>query len=92
MYTEVCSFKWHEIQSPVTYLRHDANVHLGLGGEAWQGKSSEAASKLVVCGFYLFLGLALLTMCMNLMKEEVRANFAWIGKKVGLMTTPKKDK
>ena len=62
------------------------------GGEAWQGETSELTFKLIVCGFYLFFGLALLAMCMDLMKEEVRANFLWLGKKVGLGGSRKKKK
>lgn len=41
-------------------------------------KPSNQAGKLIICGFYLFLGLSLLAMCLELMKEEVRANILWI--------------
>ena len=61
-----------------------------IGGGSWEGNASDQTFKLIVCGFYLFFGLALLAMCMDLMKEEVRANFLWLGQKVGLATSRKK--
>ncbi|XP_067942891.1 potassium channel subfamily K member 9-like [Watersipora subatra] len=60
------------------------------GGGSWTGNPSEQTFKLIVCGFYLFFGLALLAMCMDLMKEEVRANFLWLGQKAGLGTSRKR--
>lgn len=49
------------------------------------------AVKLIICGVYLFFGLSLLAMCMDLMKEEVRANFLWLGYKTKLMTQKTAD-
>lgn len=49
-------------------------------------KSGGDALKLIICGVYLFFGLSLLAMCMDLMKEEVRANFLWLGYRTNLMT------
>ena len=48
-------------------------------------KSGGEAVKLIICGLYLFFGLSLLAMCMDLMKEEVAANFLWLGYKTNLM-------
>ena len=42
-------------------------------------RASEQAVKLFICGLYLFLGLSLLAMCLELMKEEVRSNLLWLG-------------
>ena len=50
-----------------------------------QVQSGGEALKLIICGVYLFFGLALLAMCMDLMKEEVRANFLWLGYKTNMM-------
>ncbi|XP_067930903.1 two pore potassium channel protein sup-9-like [Watersipora subatra] len=49
-------------------------------------RSGGDALKLTICGVYLFFGLSLLAMCMDLMKEEVRANFLWLGYRTNLMT------
>lgn len=50
-----------------------------------QLQSGGEAIKLILCGIYLFFGLALLAMCLDLMKEELRANFRWLGYKMRLM-------
>ena len=49
-------------------------------------QSGGDAVKLIICGVYLFFGLSLLAMCMDLMKEEVRANFLWLGYRTNLLT------
>lgn len=41
--------------------------------------------KLIICAVYLFFGLSVIAMCFDLMQEEVRAKFAWLGAKLGLI-------
>jgi len=77
---------------PTNTSYESTHCFLPLGGGSWEDNPSEQTFKLIVCGFYLFFGLALLAMCMDLMKEEVRANFLWLGQKVGLGTSRRKKK
>jgi len=49
------------------------------------GDPSTAQEKLVLCSMYLIVGLALLAMCFDLMKEEARSIFKTLGKKLGLL-------
>lgn len=51
--------------------------------------SVENQEKLILCSFYLIFGLAIIAMCFNLMQEEVRAKFRWLGQKLGLITSKK---
>lgn len=41
--------------------------------------------KLIICAFYLIFGLSLIAMCFELMQEEVRAKFRWLGMKLGII-------
>lgn len=50
------------------------------------GADSEGSKeKLIICCVYLMFGLAVIAMCFNLMQEDVRAKFVWLGQKVGLI-------
>ncbi|ESN89916.1 hypothetical protein HELRODRAFT_116717 [Helobdella robusta] len=45
----------------------------------------KAHQKLMLCSLWLVVGLSLLAMCFNLMQEEVKENFRWIGMKLGVL-------
>lgn len=50
------------------------------------GAESEGSKeKLIICCVYLMLGLAVMAMCFNLMQEDVRAKFVWLGQQMGLI-------
>jgi len=49
-------------------------------------KKEGAQMKLVFCSLYLFLGLAFLAMCFDLMQEGVKAIFRQIGRKIGIIS------
>lgn len=51
--------------------------------------SLENQQKLIICCFYLIFGLSLIAMCFNLMQEEVRAKFRWLGKRLGILSSNK---
>ncbi|XP_060067915.1 TWiK family of potassium channels protein 18-like [Ylistrum balloti] len=46
--------------------------------------------KLIICAFYLIFGLSLIAMCFELMQEEVRAKFRWLGTKCGIIDDDRK--
>ncbi|ESO86997.1 hypothetical protein LOTGIDRAFT_63595, partial [Lottia gigantea] len=48
----------------------------GSSSATWGNKE-----KNIFCVFYLVFGLSLIAMCFNLMQEEVRAKFRWLGRK-----------
>ncbi|XP_013413585.1 histone-lysine N-methyltransferase, H3 lysine-79 specific [Lingula anatina] len=47
--------------------------------------SDSAPEKLVFVSLYLLFGLAVIAMCFDLMQEEVRNHFRWLGMKIGLI-------
>ncbi|XP_035829014.1 uncharacterized protein LOC118478820 [Aplysia californica] len=51
----------------------------GVGGDLANNE------KMIICALYLVLGLSIIAMCFNLMQEEVRAKFRWLGLKVGII-------
>lgn len=48
---------------------------------------SASQAKLVLCSMYIVFGLALLSMCFDLMQQEARKFFQTLGKKLGLLGT-----
>lgn len=44
-----------------------------------------AHKKLLLCSLWLVVGLSLLAMCFNLMQEEVKEKFMWLGRKMGIL-------
>ncbi|XP_048251832.1 TWiK family of potassium channels protein 18-like [Haliotis rufescens] len=54
-------------------------------GAAGAADDWDSQEKLIICAFYLVVGLSLIAMCFNLMQEEVRAKFAWLGIKLGIL-------
>ena len=61
-----------------------------MPGTALDSWSSQ--QKLVICALYLFFGLALIAMCFDLMQEEAKNKFKYIGRKIGLIDSDKKGK
>ena len=51
-------------------------------------KETQAEEKLVLCSFYLLMGLSLIAMCFNLMQEEVTAKFRKIAVRLGIIEDP----
>lgn len=49
------------------------------------GKDLDNNEKLITCALYLVMGLSIIAMCFNLMQEEVRAKFTWLGIKLGII-------
>lgn len=49
------------------------------------GKDLDNNEKLITCALYLVMGLSIIAMCFNLMQEEVRAKFRWLGMKLGII-------
>ncbi|KAH3882907.1 hypothetical protein DPMN_006853 [Dreissena polymorpha] len=47
--------------------------------------SADSRNKLIMCCVYLLFGLSVIAMCFNLMQEDVRAKFRWLGVKIGLL-------
>lgn len=47
--------------------------------------SADSRQKLIICCVYLMFGLSVLAMCFDLMQEDVRAKFLWLGMKMGLV-------
>lgn len=45
--------------------------------------------KLAASSFYIVLGLAVISMSFNLMMEEMIAKFKWLGRKLGIIGSPK---
>lgn len=61
-------------------------------GDLVPGMRSDSVAnqeKLILCSFYLIFGLAIIAMCFDLMQEEVRAKFRWLGQKLGLIESKK---
>ncbi|GFR97227.1 potassium channel subfamily K member 18 [Elysia marginata] len=54
------------------------------------GKDFAANEKTIFCALYLVLGLSIIAMCFNLMEEEVRAKFRWLGSKLGILDEKQK--
>lgn len=48
-------------------------------------KEWAAHQKLILCSLWLVVGLSLLAMCFNLMQEEVKDWFKWVGYRLGLI-------
>lgn len=48
-------------------------------------KEWAAHQKLILCSLWLVVGLSLLAMCFNLMQEEVKDWFKWVGHRLGLL-------
>jgi hypothetical protein len=51
-------------------------------------KETQAEEKLVLCSFYLLMGLSLIAMCFNLMQEEVTAKFRRLAVRLGIIEDP----
>ncbi|CAG5123723.1 unnamed protein product [Candidula unifasciata] len=49
------------------------------------GSDNNSNVKLIASSMYLFMGLAIIAMCFNLMQEEVRERFKRIGLRLGLI-------
>ena len=47
--------------------------------------SFDNQEKMIICSVYLIFGLSMIAMCFNLMQEEVRAKFRWLGQKIGII-------
>lgn len=47
--------------------------------------SFDNQEKMIICSVYLIFGLSMIAMCFNLMQEEVRAKFRWLGEKIGII-------
>jgi len=47
--------------------------------------SVDSRKKLIMCCVYLLFGLSVIAMCFNLMQEDVKAKFRWLGIKIGLI-------
>lgn len=41
---------------------------------------------MVIAATYCIIGLAILSMCLNLIQDEIVAKFTWIGRKLGLVS------
>jgi len=57
-------------------------------GDYVPGTSLDAAAsqeKMVLCAMYLVFGLAMLAMCFDLMQEEARHKFDYLGRRLGLI-------
>ena len=52
----------------------------GTSADDWNNQA-----KLVLCAMYLFVGLALIAMCFDLMLEQVRCKFRKIGRCLGIL-------
>lgn len=67
---------------------------IGLGdlipGATTLQAGANAQIKLSVCGLYVLFGLALISMCFNLVQEEVAAKAKWAGKKLGIVKPDEK--
>ncbi|CAF0913831.1 unnamed protein product [Rotaria sordida] len=44
-----------------------------------------AGAKLFLGAIYVFIGMAILAMCFDLMQEEIVAKFRWLGRKIGII-------
>ena len=59
---------------------------IGFGDYVFgMGSDFAADEKTIICALYLVMGLSIIAMCFNLMQEEVRAKFSWLGKKLGML-------
>ncbi|WAR02850.1 KCNKI-like protein [Mya arenaria] len=54
-------------------------------GSISRTENADSRKKLIICCVYLLFGLAVIAMCFNLMQEDVRAKFRWLGVKLGLI-------
>lgn len=54
-------------------------------GSISRTESEDSMQKLIICCVYLLFGLSIIAMCFDLMQEEVRAKFKWLGTKIGLL-------
>lgn len=54
-------------------------------GASLLSKGLQAQTKLATCALYLLVGLALISMCFNLVQEEVARKFYSLGKRIGLI-------
>ncbi|VEL15184.1 unnamed protein product [Protopolystoma xenopodis] len=52
----------------------------------------ETVTELVLGAIYAIFGLALLSMCLNLVQEDLTNKFTWIGHKIGLHQTSKSNR
>ena len=52
----------------------------GTSLDAWASQA-----KLVLCGLYLLVGLALIAMCFDLMQEQAKSFFRELGRKLRLL-------
>ncbi|XP_014673607.1 PREDICTED: two pore potassium channel protein sup-9-like [Priapulus caudatus] len=52
-------------------------------GASLLSQGADAQTKLATCALYLLFGLALISMCFNLVQEEVGRKFYMLGKKIG---------
>ncbi|XP_067929023.1 potassium channel subfamily K member 9-like isoform X2 [Watersipora subatra] len=51
-----------------------------------------STERLVLCTIYVFLGLALVGMCIDLMQADILQKIAWIGRKIGIAGNSKNAK
>lgn len=58
-------------------------------GSISNADSADSKQKLIICCVYLMFGLSILVMGFDLMQEEVRAKFKWLGHKIGLLDDKK---
>lgn len=48
-------------------------------------EDSGGTERLVLCGVYIFVGLALVGMCIDLMQADVLQKLTWVAQKIGIM-------
>ena len=53
-------------------------------------KEEGATERLILCSIYVFLGLALVGMCIDLMQADVVQKLRWIAQKIGVMSSDNK--
>lgn len=81
--------KWDYMAS--TYFCFVTLTTIGFGdyvpGIVSGGSTSDRSSteRLVVCTMYLFVGLALVGMCIDLMQADVIKKLTWLAKKIGII-------
>lgn len=46
---------------------------------------------MVIAAAYCIIGLAILSMCLNLIQDEIVAKFTWIGRKLGLVSKEEEE-
>ncbi|KFM60338.1 TWiK family of potassium channels protein 7, partial [Stegodyphus mimosarum] len=59
-------------------------------GKAFQGYKGSISKTLTLmgCCFYMMLGMALVSMCINLMQEQLTQKVKWVATEIGLMRQP----